>query len=139
MRLLRLSLIFLAVLFGPGSGMAATDCSRGNGVAMKAEAETGGLAAYVETNPTKVPVGRPFEATISICGPGNVVVDRFVIDATMPRHRHGMNYTPKVSSADKRTHTATGLLFHMPGLWRIAVIVHSKSKRLRYTHDIVVE
>ena len=139
MRLLGRYLAFIAFWVGQAASAAAADCSQVHGVAMTPETETAGLTAYVVTDPSSIPIGRPFRATVSICSPSDTVVDRFEIDATMPRHRHGMNYTPKVTSGDDRTYTATGLFFHMPGLWRIAVTVRSKAKSVRFIHDVVVE
>jgi hypothetical protein len=50
-----------------------------------------------------------------------------------------MNYTPKVESVRPGEFEATGFLFHMPGLWRIAVSVYSSGGAHHFTHDIEVK
>ncbi len=117
----------------------AADCAAGKGQTMIAEGNSRGLKAFITTDPAPIAVGQPFRATVSICGADPLMIDRFEIDATMPRHRHGMNYTPKVTADEKQIYAVTGLFFHMPGLWRFNVIVRANKERQQFTHDVVVE
>ncbi len=39
------------------------------------------------------------------------------VDATMPEHKHGMNYRPTVKALGNGRYRAEGLMLHMPGLW----------------------
>ncbi|MEM7750628.1 MAG: hypothetical protein AAF346_20430 [Pseudomonadota bacterium] len=117
----------------------AGDCTTGHGAQMKVEGVATGLSARISTNPAIVSVGSPFSASVVICGAKGTAIERFTIDATMPRHRHGMNYKPKIVSGAKHTYEASGLFFHMPGLWRFEVTVQAKQKRQRFTYDVDVK
>jgi hypothetical protein len=41
------------------------------------------------------------------------------VDATMPEHRHGMNYRAGIKSLGEGRWRAEGLLLHMPGRWEL--------------------
>ena len=41
------------------------------------------------------------------------------LDATMPAHGHGMNYAPPEVQLRDNQAKIDGLLFHMPGHWRV--------------------
>ena len=47
------------------------------------------------------------------------IPEEMVIDAVMPTHRHGMLNNTTMQRIDTDTWTATDMLFHMPGLWRV--------------------
>lgn len=38
-------------------------------------------------------------------------------DATMPEHRHGMNYKPSIAVQGGGRFRSEGWMFHMPGRW----------------------
>ena len=61
------------------------------------------------------------------------------VDATMPEHRHGMNYKPVVTKSAGNTWSATGLMFHMPGRWQIVFNVDTGAGRERVLHNLTVE
>ena len=138
MRFLRHVAFALALSLACASGALAADCAGGAGAKMKVDGKSVGLSAYLSTKPASVSVGRPFQAVVSVCGANGQALERFTIDATMPRHRHGMNYAPKVQSS-AQTYTATGMFFHMPGLWRFHVSVGRNGQRQRFIHDVTVE
>ena len=70
--------------------------------------------------PDPVPVGRHFAIDIVVCPKGNVPLPAELrVDATMPEHRHGMNYRPSIQSVGPGQYRAEGLLFHMPGRWEL--------------------
>ena len=139
MRLSGLILTGLVFFLGSTWSAVAADCTAGKGIAMKPEGAVSAVAVRIATNPATISVGRRFRVMVSICEAEDAVVDQFVIDATMPKHRHGMNYVPKVTHDGARTYTASGLFFHMPGLWRVQVTFHTDKERQRFTHDVVVE
>jgi len=43
------------------------------------------------------------------------------VDARMPTHNHGMNTRIVVQKLEEGHYRADGLLFHMPGHWRITI------------------
>jgi hypothetical protein len=72
------------------------------------------------TAPDPVPVGRHFTIDFVVCAKGGAAPPAEVrVDATMPEHRHGMNYRPGVTALGNGRFRAEGLLFHMPGRWEL--------------------
>jgi hypothetical protein len=89
--------------------------------------------------PDAASVSVPFSLAIKVCPAGNQEADRITADASMPAHKHGMNYTPEIVSQRPGAFEATGFLFHMPGLWRISVSVYSGTGAHHFTHDVEVK
>ena len=96
-------------------------------------------AAALRVDPEPIAIGRPFSAEVTVCGAEAAPPDRVAVDATMPRHGHGMNYTPEVVAVGPGRYEARGLLFHMPGLWRLEVVLYRDGRPVRLTHDLQVE
>lgn len=83
-------------------------------------AELGGLTLVFAPRPWPVPVGQHFALDIAVCAaPGVAVPTSLRVDADMPAHRHGMNYKPTVQALGDGRFVAQGLMFHMPGRWRL--------------------
>ncbi|MGI9520989.1 MAG: hypothetical protein ACR2PG_04995 [Hyphomicrobiaceae bacterium] len=98
------------------------------------------LPGALLTKPTKITVGEPFSINVRICAPpttGNF--DRWTIEATMPAHRHGMNYRPVVQRRDSEEIEATGLVFHMPGHWQIDLAAYRGDEPMRWALDVHVK
>lgn len=76
------------------------------------------VAAKLPGQPIKI--GEQFQIDILVCGK---VFDtsEIEIDATMPAHKHGMNYLPDIAKLDTHRYRASGLFFHMPGQWRFTL------------------
>jgi len=63
---------------------------------------------------------RHFSLEIEVCPkPGHELPLALKVDADMPAHRHGMNYAPTVRVLSPGRYRADGLMFHMPGRWRV--------------------
>jgi hypothetical protein len=80
-----------------------------------------------KTEPERITVGRPFVVFIQAC-PAALLLLR--VDATMPEHRHGMNYRPSVKALDAGRWRAEGLLWHMAGRWELAFEVENGGERM---------
>ena len=61
------------------------------------------------------------------------------VDATMPEHRHGMNYRASVAPLRSGVWRADGLLFHMPGRWDLTFDVVAGGATQRVTSTMTVE
>ena len=61
-------------------------------------------------------VGQHFAIELQIC-PQDATLAR--VDATMPEHRHGMNYRPSLTPLGGGRWHAEGLMFHMAGRWEL--------------------
>jgi hypothetical protein len=76
--------------------------------------EQGPVQMAWRTEPDRLAVGRPFVLLMRLC-PADARLVR--VDATMPEHRHGMNYRPTLLSPGPGRWRAEGLLWHMAGRW----------------------
>lgn len=101
----------LAACMAPQAGHAACPLSPADGAAL----QPGGveLAWRAEPAPT---VGQPFVMTVQLC-PAHAQLVK--VDATMPEHRHGMNYRPTLHPLGGGRWRVEGLLWHMPGRWEL--------------------
>ena len=91
--------------------------------------------------PAPVPVGRHFALDIVLCAPaGQALPATLAVDADMPAHRHGMNYRATVQALGDGRYLAEGLMFHMPGRWRVMFELPAAAGQpaLRLAHEIEV-
>jgi hypothetical protein len=134
MRTVLLALAALALPFAA----AAADCGADLKGAQKVES-----ARYVvayRTQPGKIVIGKHFAMDLAICPKGsNPAADGVQINAQMPEHGHGMNYTPTVKPAGAGRFHAEGLMFHMHGRWELTFDVKSGGKTERATHNLTLE
>ena len=70
--------------------------------------------------------------------PGNAP-RRIRVDARMPAHGHGMNYTPTEKNLGPGHARFEGLVFHMPGHWEISFDIFSDGARKRLLVPIDVK
>ncbi len=84
------------------------------------QVQAGPVQAAWRVEPAPIVVGRPFVLWVSLCpAPAQLVR----VDATMPEHRHGMNYRPTLHKAPDGRWRAEGLLWHMAGRWELRLDV----------------
>lgn len=81
---------------------------------------------------------KPFAMTVRFCDEGAAISD-VTVDATMPAHRHGMNYQPDITNIGEQAFKAENLVFHMPGHWQLAVSARFDTELYNYTLDITVK
>ena len=88
------------------------------------------------TQPARISVGEHFALDFSVCAKdGRPPPGAVAVDAWMPAHKHGMNYKAGVKSYGGGRFYATGLMFHMPGLWQFLFDVDGE----RITETIPIE
>jgi hypothetical protein len=97
--------------------------------------------AYRFVEPPKV--GAQLQLLTSVCaadGSADVVLNGF--DATMPDHKHGMNYKPVVqargTSAAFDTKRIDAVVLHMAGRWQLAFDVTHAGKTIRLTDNLLL-
>jgi hypothetical protein len=56
----------------------------------------------------------------------------------MPEHKHGMNYRPTIVSLGDGRYRVDGLVFHMAGIWELAIDVRAGEESERLSHELVV-
>lgn len=75
------------------------------------------VVRYV-TVPTPIVANAHFSVEFVVCPRAGIPApDSVRVDATMPEHRHGMNYRPAIVASGNGRYRADGLLFHMSGRW----------------------
>lgn len=78
-----------------------------------------GYEITYQIKPAETEVGKPFTMALEVCKPDAEPFTGSVrIDAVMPAHRHGMNYTPNIQPTAPGQFQADGFLFHMRGDWQ---------------------
>jgi hypothetical protein len=86
-----------------------------------------------------IAVSRHFALDVVVC-PKDGAPDpaAIAVDASMPEHRHGMNYRPSVAATGAGRWRAEGLLLHMPGAWefRFDLATTGGSERATLRRDI---
>lgn len=63
-----------------------------------------------------ISLSRHFSLLVRVC-PADAKLQ--AVDASMPAHRHGMNYRPTLQRVGPGQWRADGLLFHMRGRWAL--------------------
>jgi len=95
------------------------------------------VLAFQEIRPLEV--GKHFSVEIAVCAkPGNPEPESLKVDAHMPEHRHGMNYSPSVAKLGPGRWRAEGLMFHMPGRWEFVFELRSNEKTDRLASGFVL-
>jgi len=111
----------------PGAA-AATVCGETLG-AGSSRAESAQYVVAWRPEPSTIAVSRHFALDVFVCPKaGARAPDALRVDATMPAHRHGMNYKTSVSGKGGGRYRVEGLMFHMPGHWEFAFDVVSGSR-----------
>ncbi len=72
--------------------------------------------------PAPIAVSRPFVLLVTLC-PADARLLR--VDASMPEHRHGMNYRPSLQPLGGGRWRVEGLLWHMAGRWELRLEVEA--------------
>lgn len=81
-----------------------------------------GLMLHYRIKSPPLTVAQHFSMQFLLCRDETVLaIEGFRLDALMPAHGHGMNYKASIDLLDDGMVEASGLLFHMPGQWRITV------------------
>lgn len=130
----RRAVVWMLATCAAGAANAA-----GCGDALDAKArrvvEAGGLTVAWAARPAPIPLDRHFALDVVVCG---AAVTALRVDADMPAHRHGMNYRATVADAGAGRYAAQGLMFHMPGRWRLIFDVDTAGGTRRLTQEIDV-
>jgi hypothetical protein len=117
---------------------AAEACEPPNAGAPGGRAESAGIVLVFQTSPAVIEVGRHFAVDVRLCAEAPAAT-LTRLDAEMPEHRHGMNYRATVAPAGDGRYVAEGLMFHMPGRWRLLFDVQRDGRRVRLAADVLVE
>ncbi len=126
---------FAALLAAAPTLAAGQECE-----APGARIESDRIVVVYRTQPAEIAVGQHFVVEARVCAKGaGAALTALRVDADMPEHRHGMNYRAKVSPQGDGRYVAEGLLFHMPGRWRLLFDVDGGGRSERLAADITLE
>lgn len=66
--------------------------------------------------------------------------DRVTATATMPAHKHGMNYLPTVvHQKGCDYYDIQDFVFHMPGSWKISISIYRGDAATHYTRSLTIQ
>ena len=99
------------------------------------------LLAYQPVGKTgRIPMAKHFALEVQLCDAASVSSARLhKADATMPEHKHGMNYRPVITPLGGGRFRVEGMMFHMAGRWELAFEVQTGKEVVRLTHDVQIE
>lgn len=93
-----------------------------------------------DKNAGRIPMAKHFVLELQLCDTSGVSAARLVkADATMPEHRHGMNYRPQIKPLGGGRFRVDGMMFHMAGHWELAFEVQAGKEVTRFTHDLRID
>jgi hypothetical protein len=130
-------LLALALMAAPLG--AHDDCGAALAGEGRARVESERIVVVFRTTPAPIPVGRHFSLEAAVCARSGPAPTDLRVDAHMPEHRHGMNYRASVAPRGDGRFAVEGLLFHMPGRWRLVFDVASGGQTERLVKDVIVE
>ena len=117
------------------SGPVFAQCGNLDAPASQRLASASHQIRYV-LEPAQLTVASDFAMHFEVCkSDGSAFEGTPVVDAHMPRHRHGMNYRPRVASLGDGRFRADGFLFHMPGQWQFTFDLNDPQSSERLTSD----
>jgi hypothetical protein len=88
----------------------------------------------------RIPMAKHFTLDVQLCDNDKASTAQLTkADASMPAHRHGMNYKPVIKPQGSGRFRVEGMMFHMAGQWRLVFDVQSGKETLRLNHDVQVD
>jgi hypothetical protein len=85
----------------------------------------------------RIPMAKHFALEVQLCNKDAASDAQLQkADATMPAHRHGMNYRPVVKPLGAGRFRIEGMMFHMAGQWELAFEVKYGGETLRLTQEV---
>ncbi len=113
------------------AGAAHAACPLPAGVSPSLSA--GPVQASWSTEPARLEVGEPFVMRLTLC-PADTRLLR--VGATMPEHRHGMNYEPSFQSLGEGVWRVEGMVWHMSGRWELRLDTQLQGEPFTLTQSV---
>jgi hypothetical protein len=123
---------WLLVLLAAPAAAAACPPQAADGALLSAP---GVQAAWRVADAAGIAVSEHFVLLVRLCP---ATAELQAVDATMPAHRHGMNYRPTLQALGGGRWRVEGLLLHMPGTWelRLDTRLDGRTQALRTTIEL---
>lgn len=92
------------------------------------------------TEPSTISVSEPFSLHVQVCQKNKKTYSHsFNLDATMPKHRHGMNFSPKITEQASGKFLIEGMLLHMPGEWQYKFDLKRDGEKRQLVKDFLLK
>ena len=132
-------LLFAICLIAETLAFASRSCDAPTGWTEMEATKKDSAAIIIDLDASKITLGKPFTFKVALCGDESQKPDRITVDAIMPAHQHGMNYTPGIRlNESSKYYEVTDFLFHMPGVWEITVSGYRGEKVTHYTKKVTI-
>jgi hypothetical protein len=131
--------LLLLLISSPAWADCPLDLGHGTGIVIYSDR----YMLALRPDPLRMEVGQPFSLVMNVCTKGGEPAELVGVDATMPEHKHGMNYAATIRAGRDGRYRVDGLLFHMPGSWEVAFDVRPRGQPggeiQRLTYDFVLK
>ena len=119
------------LLWAATAGAAMADCVLGlEGGTPLASA---GVQLAFKPDAGNIRQGQPFALLVKVCPADSRLLG---VDASMPEHRHGMNYRPSIKALGDGLWRADGLLLHMAGRWELRFDLTQGLGQIKLRHSL---
>jgi hypothetical protein len=94
----------------------------------------------IEGKTARIPMAKHFALEVQLCDKDGISAALLKnADATMPEHRHGMNYRPVITPLGSGRFRVEGMMFHMAGHWQLSFEVQTGKEVTRLIHDVQID
>jgi hypothetical protein len=112
----------------------------GEQIALFSKASLGVPPLLFRLDPEAPAIGSLVRLHLRWCDPSEPAIQAQIrVDASMPAHGHGMNYRPPMVELSEGHATVDGIVFHMPGTWRLQFVLRHGERTLRAHAEIVLQ
>ena len=111
---MRFLFTFFGLVLVPGAASACME----DGTQLQTT-DTTAPAIYAQLD--QISVSQPFGLRFTVCGVDDLQAATIMVDAWMPKHQHGMNYSPTVRSLGNGRYEVSNMLFNMPADWQLRI------------------
>lgn len=134
------ALVALALGVITSAAQAACPPDAADGAVLKAGELALAYRPVLAGKPSRIPMAKHFTLEVQLCDKAGASVARLQkVDATMPEHRHGMNYRPRITPLGDGRFGVEGMMFHMAGHWQLVFEVQAGKETARLTDDVQID
>ena len=131
-----------ALVLGLGAAAAHAACPPGeaDGSVIRSGDLTLAYRPVMDGKASRILMAKHFALDVQLCDREGVSAALLKkADATMPEHRHGMNYRPLITSLGSGRFHVEGMMLHMAGHWQFSFEVQAGKAVTRLTHDMQID
>jgi hypothetical protein len=131
-----------ALVLGLGAAAAHAACPPGeaDGSVIRSGDLTLAYRPVMDGKASRIPMAKHFMLDVQLCDKNGISAAALKsADATMPEHKHGMNYRPLITPLGGGRFRVEGMMFHMAGHWQLSFEVQAGKEAMRLTHDVQID